>query len=85
LRQLNLRLAQQTNDLFRSVSLPHTRSLLPRRPTLAFQPDRVQGGRSVRQEPRPRYNAEWLIEKNGRLSPVDASAARLDTPLRRAA
>jgi hypothetical protein len=40
---------------------------------------------SVRQEPRPRYNAEWLIEKNGRLSPVDASAARLDTPLRRAA
>jgi len=32
-----------------------------------------------------RYNAEWLIEKNGYLSPLDARAARLDTNLRRAA
>ena len=32
-----------------------------------------------------RYNAEWLIEKNGYLSPRDARAARLDTNLRRAA
>ena len=32
-----------------------------------------------------RYNAEWLIEKNGYLSPLDARAARLDTTLRRAA
>jgi transposase InsO family protein len=31
------------------------------------------------------YNAEWLIEKNGYLSPLDARAARLDTNLRRAA
>ena len=29
-----------------------------------------------------RYNAEWLIEKNGYLSPLDARAARLDTRLR---
>ena len=32
-----------------------------------------------------RYNAEWLIEKNGYLSPLDARAARLDTNLSRAA
>jgi transposase InsO family protein len=32
-----------------------------------------------------RYNAEWLIEKNGYLSPLDARAARLDTTFRRAA
>jgi transposase InsO family protein len=32
-----------------------------------------------------RYNAAWLIEKNGYLSPLDAPAARLDTNLRRAA
>jgi hypothetical protein len=32
-----------------------------------------------------RYNAEWLVEKNGYLSPLDARAARLDTNLRRAA
>jgi transposase InsO family protein len=32
-----------------------------------------------------RYNAEWLIEKNGYRSPLDARAARLDTALRRAA
>jgi hypothetical protein len=32
-----------------------------------------------------RDNAEWLIEKNGDLSPLDARAARLDTKLRRAA
>jgi transposase InsO family protein len=32
-----------------------------------------------------RYNAEWLIEKNGYLSPLDARAARLDTNLRPAA
>jgi transposase InsO family protein len=32
-----------------------------------------------------RYNAEWLIEKNGYLSPLDARAAWLDTTFRRAA
>ena len=32
-----------------------------------------------------RYNAEWLIEKNGFRSPLDARAARLDTNLRCAA
>jgi len=32
-----------------------------------------------------RYNAEWLIEKNGYLSPLDARAVWLDTPIRRAA
>jgi hypothetical protein len=32
-----------------------------------------------------RYNAEWLIEKNGDLSSLDARAAHLDTNLRRAA
>jgi hypothetical protein len=32
-----------------------------------------------------RYNAEWLIGKNGYLSPLDARTARLDTTLRRAA
>lgn len=32
-----------------------------------------------------RYNAQWLIEKNGFRSPIDARAARLDTNLRRAA
>jgi hypothetical protein len=32
-----------------------------------------------------RYNAEWLVEKNGFRSPLDARAARLDTNLRRAA
>jgi putative transposase len=32
-----------------------------------------------------RYNAEWLIEKNGFRSPLDARAAWLDTNLRRAA
>jgi len=32
-----------------------------------------------------RYNAEWLIEKNGYLSPLNARAARLDTTFRRAA
>ena len=31
------------------------------------------------------YNAEWLVEKNGYRSPLDARAAWLDTPLRRAA
>lgn len=31
------------------------------------------------------YNAEWLIEKNGYLSPLDARNARLDTNLSRAA
>ena len=29
------------------------------------------------------YNAEWLLEKNGSRSPLDARAARLDTHLRR--
>jgi len=32
-----------------------------------------------------RYNAEWLIEKNGYLSPLDARAVWLDTCIRRAA
>jgi transposase InsO family protein len=32
-----------------------------------------------------RYNAEWLIEKNGYLSPLNARAAHLDTNLRSAA
>lgn len=32
-----------------------------------------------------RYNAEWLIEKNGFRSTLDARAARLDANLRRAA
>ena len=32
-----------------------------------------------------RYNAEWLIENNGYLSPLDASAVWLDTCIRRAA
>jgi putative transposase len=32
-----------------------------------------------------RYNAEWLIEQNGYLSPLAARAARRDTNLRRAA
>jgi transposase InsO family protein len=32
-----------------------------------------------------RYNAQWMIEKNRYLSPLDARAARLDTTLRRAA
>lgn len=32
-----------------------------------------------------RYKAEWLIEKNGYLGPLDARAARVDTNLRRAA
>ena len=32
-----------------------------------------------------RYNAEWLIEKNGFRSPNDARNAWLDTNLRRAA
>jgi transposase InsO family protein len=32
-----------------------------------------------------RYNAEWLVEKNGFRSPLDARAAHLDTNLRRAA
>ena len=32
-----------------------------------------------------RYNAEWLIEKNGYLSPLDARAAQVDTNFRRAA
>jgi transposase InsO family protein len=32
-----------------------------------------------------RYNAEWLIEKNGYLSPLDTRAAHLDTNLSRAA
>jgi transposase InsO family protein len=32
-----------------------------------------------------RYNAEWLVEKNGFRSPLDARAARLDTNLSRAA
>jgi transposase InsO family protein len=31
------------------------------------------------------YNAEWLVEKNGYRSPLDARAAWLDTNLRRAA
>ncbi len=31
------------------------------------------------------YNAEWLIEKNGFRSPIDARAAWLDTTIRRAA
>jgi putative transposase len=31
------------------------------------------------------YNAAWLIEKNGYLSPLDARAAHLDTTFRRAA
>lgn len=31
------------------------------------------------------YNAEWLVEKNGYRSPLDARAAWLDTPLRCAA
>jgi putative transposase len=31
------------------------------------------------------YNAEWLIEKNGYLSPLGARAACLDTNFRRAA
>ncbi len=32
-----------------------------------------------------RYNTEWLIEKNGYLSPLDARAVWLDTCIRRAA
>ncbi len=32
-----------------------------------------------------RYNVEWLIEKNGFRSPLDARATRLDTTFRRAA
>lgn len=32
-----------------------------------------------------RYNAQWLIEKNSYLSPLDTRAARLDTSFRRAA
>ena len=32
-----------------------------------------------------RYNAEWLIEKNGHRSPDDARAAWHDQPFRRAA
>ena len=32
-----------------------------------------------------RYNAEWLIEKNGHRSPLDARAAWLEQTLRRAA
>ena len=32
-----------------------------------------------------RYNTEWLVEKNGFRSPLDARAAWLDTNLRRAA
>jgi hypothetical protein len=32
-----------------------------------------------------RYNAEWLIAKNGRRSPLDTRAAWLDTTIRRAA
>jgi transposase InsO family protein len=32
-----------------------------------------------------RYNAEWLVEKNGYLSPLDARAAHLDPNLRRPA
>ena len=32
-----------------------------------------------------RYNAAWLIKKNGFRSPIDARAARLDTTLQRAA
>jgi putative transposase len=32
-----------------------------------------------------RYNAEWLVEKNGYRSPLDARAAWLDMPLRCAA
>jgi transposase InsO family protein len=32
-----------------------------------------------------RYNAEWLVEKNGFRSPLDARAARVDTNLGRAA
>ena len=32
-----------------------------------------------------RYNAEWLIGKNGYRSPLDARAARRDTTFRRAA
>jgi transposase InsO family protein len=32
-----------------------------------------------------RFNAEWMVEKNAHLSPLDARAVRLDTNLRRAA
>ena len=32
-----------------------------------------------------RYNAEWLIEKNGHRSPLDARAAWLEQTFRRAA
>ncbi len=32
-----------------------------------------------------RYNAEWLIEKNGYLSPLAARAGRIDTTRRHAA
>jgi transposase InsO family protein len=32
-----------------------------------------------------RYNAEWLIEKNGHRSPADMRAAWLDQTVRRAA
>jgi hypothetical protein len=30
-----------------------------------------------------RYNAEWMVEKDGFRSPLDAHAAHLDTNLRR--
>jgi hypothetical protein len=32
-----------------------------------------------------RYNAEWLVEKNGYLSPLDARAKWMDAKPRRAA
>jgi hypothetical protein len=32
-----------------------------------------------------RYNAEWLIEKNGHRSPLDARAAWIEQTFRRAA
>jgi hypothetical protein len=32
-----------------------------------------------------RYNAEWLMEKNGYISPLDVRITRLDTSLRCAA
>jgi hypothetical protein len=41
--------------------------------------------RSPRSSRATRYNAEWLVEKNGFRSPLDARAARLDTNLSRAA
>jgi hypothetical protein len=51
----------------------------------AFRAEREQTMDEVRDAVRDfvaRDNADWLIEKNGSLSPLDVRAARLDTNLR---